>query len=64
MPRLPIWGPTNLFPSLVKDEGWRKRIRPVGALLVITKARDGTESLGSYLCAEGAIPELTCAKAR
>lgn len=35
----------------------------MGVLLVITKARDGAESVGSYpyLCAEGAIPESACA---
>lgn len=33
----------------------------MGTLLVITKARDGAESVGSYLCAEGAIPESACA---
>lgn len=33
----------------------------MGTLLFITKARDGAESVGLYLCAEGAIPESACA---
>lgn len=32
-----------------------------GTPLVIPKARDGAESVGSHLRAEGAVPEPTCA---